>query len=60
MRYGLYSPASLFMTYKERYNLCINYAWIVIVNRWIVYRELAQPHCNIGLKLARSNIYESN
>ena len=43
---GLHPPASLFMTSKERCNLCIIYAWIIhrwIVNRWIVYRELAQP-----------------
>ena len=42
----LYSLASLFVTSKERCNLCIIYAWIVhrwIVNRWIVYREIAQP-----------------
>ena len=46
IRSGLYPPASLFMTSKERCNLSIIYAWIVhrwIVNRWIVYRELAQP-----------------
>ena len=34
MRYNMPPPASLFMTYKERYNLSIIYAWIV--NRWIV------------------------
>ena len=41
MRCGLYSSASLFMTSKERYTLCIIYAWIV--HRWIEYSELAQP-----------------
>ena len=40
MRCGLYSSASLFMTSKERYTLCIIYAWIV--HRWIEYSELAQ------------------
>ena len=42
---GLHPPASLFMTSKERCNLCIIYAWIMhrwIVNCWIVYLELAQ------------------
>ena len=41
MRCGLYSSVSLFMTSKERYTLCIIYAWIV--HRWIEYSELAQP-----------------
>ena len=58
MRYDMPTPASLFMTYKGRYNLCIIYAWIV--NRWIVYRELPQLQCKTGLKLVKSNIYESN
>ena len=43
---GLYPPTSLFMTSKERCNLCIIYAWIMhhwIMNFWIVYHELAQP-----------------
>ena len=58
MGYGLHPPTSSFMTYKERCNLCIIYAWIV--NRWIVYRELAQPQWNTDLKLVKSNIDELN
>ena len=39
----LLSRANLFMACKERYNLCM------IVHRWIVYRELAQPKLLIEL-----------
>ena len=45
--------ASLFMTSKERYNLCIIYAWIV--HHWIVYHELAQlclRYTNADLKIS--------
>ena len=36
------SPDNLFMTCKERYNLCMNRASLDCES-WIVYRELAQP-----------------
>ena len=39
-----FSPrANLFMTCKERYNLPMNCESLDRANRWIVYREVAQP-----------------